>query len=115
MFVDRDRDRDRGRSSYTPDGVRPGIGRLLSKSQPDAGSSGPRPAAPQFSGGVQDPILDRSALSDAPEPRAGSPPRSAMVLACASEPDFEKVPCLRKHHADLSEGCSAAFPAPKTE
>jgi len=34
---------------------------------------------------------------------------------CSAEPDFEKVPCLRKHHAELSEGCRAVVPVPKTE
>lgn len=40
---------------------------------------------------------------------------SDLEKHCAGEPDFEKVGCLRKHHADLSEGCRAAVQAPKTE
>ncbi|MDH3685541.1 MAG: hypothetical protein OEP95_04910 [Myxococcales bacterium] len=40
---------------------------------------------------------------------------SDLEKFCAGEPDFEKAPCLRKHHADLSEGCRAAVQAPKTE
>jgi len=34
---------------------------------------------------------------------------------CTDEPDYNKVPCLRKHEAELSEGCRAVMPAPKTE
>jgi len=40
---------------------------------------------------------------------------SDLEKYCAGEPDFDKVPCLRKHHADLSEDCRAVIQAPKTE
>ncbi len=34
---------------------------------------------------------------------------------CADQPDYEKIPCLRKRHGQLSEGCRAVIPAPKAE
>ena len=33
---------------------------------------------------------------------------------CAGEPEIAKVPCLRKQHANLSDGCRAVIPPRKS-